>query len=122
MKKFNFYNDNTKEAMFKIIDKGKVFIGKAKAHPEDAEIAGRLTGVTIAEFRARIKREDSKCRESKRKVEQLKKELAEAERNVEFYANRKSCLETDLKAYLTHKATFQRRYKNMKNRRKVIKK
>lgn len=122
MKKFDFYNDNTKEAMFKIIDKGKVFIGKAKAHPEDAEIAGRLTGITIAEFRARIKREDSKYRESKRKVEQLKKELAEAERNVEFYANRKSCLETDLKAYLTHKATFQRRYKNMKNRRKVIKK
>lgn len=122
MKKFDFYNDNTKEAIFKIIDKDKVFIGKAKAHPEDVEIAGRLTGVTIAEFRARIKREDSKCRESKRKVEQLKKELAEAERNVEFYANRKSCLETDLKAYLTHKATFQRRYKNMKNRRKVIKK
>ena len=122
MKKFDFYNDNTKEAMFKIIDKGKVFIGKAKAHPEDAEIAGGLTGITIAEFRARIKREDSKCRESKRKVEQLKKKLAEAERLVEFYANRKSCLETDLKAYIAHKTTFQRRYKNMKNRREVSKK
>ena len=122
MKKFYFYNDNTKEAIFKIIDKNKVFIGKAKAHPEDAEIAGRLTGVTIAEFRARIKREDSKYRESKRKVEQLKRELAEAERNVEFYANRKSCLETDLETYLNHKDTFQRRYKNMKNRKKAIEK
>lgn len=122
MRKFDFYNDNTKEAIFKIIDKDKVFIGKARAHPEDVEIAGRLTGITIAEFRARIKREDSKCRESKRKVEQLKKELAEAERNVEFYANRKSCLETDLQSYITHKTTFQCRYKNMKNRRKVIEK
>ena len=76
MKKFDFYNDNTKEAMFKIIDKGKVFIGKAKAHPEDAEIAGRLTGITIAEFRARIKREDSKCRESKRRLILLTKLLS----------------------------------------------
>ena len=43
MKKFDFYNDNTKEAMFKIIDKDKIFIGKAKAHPEDAEIAGTVS-------------------------------------------------------------------------------
>lgn len=122
MKKFDFYNDNTKEALFKIIDDGKVFIGKAKAHPEDAEIAGRLTGIAIAEFRARIKREESKYKDNKRKAAELRKQLAEVEKNMDFYEKRKSCLETELNAYLTHKATFQRRYKNMVNRRKAVNK
>ena len=120
MKKFDFYNDNTKEALFKIIDNGKVYIGKAKAHPEDAEIAGRLTGTTIAEFRALIKREEDKYKTAKKKADNLKKQLAEAERSMSFYAERKNGLEVDLNSFLRHKATFQRRYKNLTKKRAVL--
>lgn len=120
MKKFDFYNDNTKEALFKIIDHGKVYIGKAKAHPDDLEIAGRLTGTTIAEFRARIKREEDKYKTSKRNVEVLKKQLEEAEKTMKFYEERKNCLETSLESYLKHKATFQRRYRSLAKKRTVL--
>lgn len=49
------YNAETGEMKVIMQHLGKKFVGIAKTHPEDMEIASELTGGTLAEIRATIK-------------------------------------------------------------------
>jgi len=50
-----YWVEETGEALCEIEYKDRVFIGGASCHPDDRDMMSRLTGTTIAEWRALIK-------------------------------------------------------------------
>lgn len=118
MKKISSYNPETGEAVFKLIDGRNVYIGKARLHPDDKDVESRLTGLTLAELRARIKRENSKKREKMRLLKQYEHELSQIRKDILFYARREDMCQTFHDDFLEKKSSFQKKMKSVFARRK----
>ena len=119
MKKVIFYNDDLGEALFKIIDRQNTYTGKAKAHPEDQDLASALTGLTIAEYRARIDREKKKSSAAKAELKKLESQVAEYQKYIAERDARAGELESELNGFIEAKEEFQKALRKIREKNKA---
>lgn len=109
MRRVISYDRDLNYATYKIIEKGKVYLGKAKIHPDDLIIATEYTGLTIAEFRARIKREKCKMNVAKKEMNKLKNKLNDMEKYYKERESRYIELTNVLEDYIKSKEDFRQK-------------
>ena len=117
MKKITIYDKEKGQAIFKIIEDGRCYIGKSKVHPDDKEMASELTGLTIAEYRAKIKRQVAKLAEANKKRIELEAQLKEVNN---YYKDRLTTiisLTEELETFISDKEKFYISYKKLMKRK-----
>jgi len=107
MKHFAKYDAETGISTVELMEKGKVYRGKAKAHPDDMDVAAQYTGITIAEYRAKIKRQKYKASMAKARMFKLMNEITHLNTVFRNYRQEKDRLENELESYIQAKEKFQ---------------
>lgn len=106
MKTRSIYDKQLCQSTFVIEEKGRIFKGTAKIHPDDQEFAAELTGIQIAAYRANIKREKHKINSTRNKIRKLENEI----KNLEFYVvehlDNYYTLKDELKGFIKSKDNF----------------
>lgn len=99
----------------KLIDnKGRVFIGKAKVHPDDLDFASDRTGEIIAENRARIQRHQKMAKERQNEIDALKKQIAILESSRDYHLAEIPERVQFMEAYLDRKSDFYKKVRKVR--------
>lgn len=113
MKKITIYDREKGKAIFKIFEDGRTYIGIAKVHPDDKVMASELTGLTIAEYRAKIKRQTAKINEAHMKYKALEKELITIDQYIKDRVNALILLTDELDTFISDKEKFYKSYQKL---------
>lgn len=117
MKKITIYDKEKGQAIFKICEDGRCYVGKSKVHPDDKEMASELTGLTIAEYRAKIKRQIAKLSEANQKYIVLEKELVAIDTYMKDRLTAIIALTEELDTFISDKEKFYISYKKLMAKR-----
>lgn len=112
MKKIIKQDGNT--VIVKLIDKGKAYIGKAKVHPEDLDLANFKTGLIVAENRAKMKRHDKMVNQRNKEIQDLMKQIAILENSRDYHKGESEMRKLFEVNYLASKEMF---YKKIRKNR-----
>ena len=116
MKKSCFYDKEKCESVVIISENGNCYKGVAKTHPDDKECASKYTGLTIADYRAKIERQKRKIKSAKAELKMINSRKAELENYITARSLSLNSLVLELKKYLLEKNKFQELYRRNKNR------
>lgn len=108
------FDKETGTAVVTIFDKFGEFVGKAKTHEEDKDLQSEITGMTIAELKAKIARATKRKNKSQ---ETMLKSISKVENDSEHFFGRVQVLqelENELENYLENKELFRKRYRKIK--------
>lgn len=117
-KRIKFDYDNGK-AICTIFEKGKKYKGIAKVHNDDKDFESEKTGLTIAEYKAEIKRYDDKAKRALEKAKLLEKQMQHYLTLAAQYKERKKLYEQELEKFIENKEIFKKRYKAVKLREEM---
>lgn len=111
-----FIKNKKDMTIVKLIDKnGKVFIGRAKVHPDDVDFANSRTGAIIAENRARIKRHEKMVNQRAKEIQDLMKQIRILEDSLCYHSKEIDVRREFEESYLSSKEKF---YKQVRKNRK----
>ena len=85
MKKSCFYDKEKCESVVIISENGNCYKGTAKTHPDDKECASKYTGLTIADYRAKIERQKRKIKSAKAELKMINSRKAELENYIKRF-------------------------------------
>lgn len=94
------------ETVVKLIDGKKAYIGRAKVHPEDVDLANHDTGAIIAEARARVKRHNAKAKEHNDSINKLLKQIKVLEEARDYHLEEANDMNEFVQAYINRKDQF----------------
>lgn len=110
-----FYDKDTFESTFEIVtNKGKKFVGKSKAHPDDQDYGNQFTGIYIAEGRARLKREIYKITKTKADIRRLENEIKYKQKLLAEYEDRKTYFKESINTFIDQKDKLYKQYRTYK--------
>lgn len=95
-----------KMTIVKLIEKGKIYVGKAKVHPEDEDFCNSTVGGIIAESRARAKRHKGKAKEHQKAIDNMIKQIKILEEARDYHLEMEREMNEFSIAYINRKDNF----------------
>lgn len=116
MRKRYKYNKEEGYAEFTIYEKGEVYTGIARLHPDDVDFGTEFTGLTIAETRAKIKRSSAKSKKVEKEIRKLLAKVGELDNQLFLQEQQTEALKFGLKYFIGGKEQLMQKIR--KNRKK----
>ena len=114
--KYN-YDELTGKAEVIIWDKGKKYRGTAIPSAEDMDVKAKYTGLTLANAKAEIVRNNKKALECLKEIAKREKEIENLKKRASAYVSKKAEIEQELNQYIDKKSEFASRLRQVKAKR-----
>lgn len=115
------FDEETGIAIVEIIDKYGMSKGRARAHESDQDLVSEKTGLTIAEYKARIERERKRKVVAKKELERANASVKRAKEKLDQRTYQHNNLQKALKTFLENKEKFRKTHRKIKSREASMK-